>query len=148
MSGNSFNTAPISIDNFFLVGVYPAAVSPSISNLLSYYSAWGTGDSVVANTDGSTPNGVAFNPAGINLVTDSTMSYPDKSVGAYSKSGVITQSAYVIVPLNVEAPGGTAQVPGVSLNNYISPQVLTTVDFRALDAGGSRYLGDIYLLIQ
>jgi hypothetical protein len=148
LSGETFSTSPIDIDNFFLVGVYPKGTTLSTNNLLSFYSAWGTSDSTVANSAGVASNGVAFNPAGIALKTNETNSYPDGGTGNYSNSGVTTSSAYSIVPLNVEATGGTAQIPAVALTNLINAQVLTTVDFRALDCGSARYLGNIYLLVK
>jgi hypothetical protein len=146
----SFLPSDISIDNFFLVGVYPQNVNLTTSNLSAYYSSFGTGDSPVG-VNGVTTNGVAFNPAGIDLTTNASETYTyatgNETVN-YSTAGVVTDSAYVIVPLTVEAPGGTAQIPQVTLTNDITPNVPTTMDFRALDCGGSRYLGNIYLLIQ
>jgi hypothetical protein len=140
LSGNVFTTSAISIDNFFLIGVYPKDTALTPSNLLSFYSAWGTGDSTVANSSGVATNGIAFNPAGINLTLNGS--------NPYSTTGVATSSAYSIVPLKVEASGGTAAVPSVSLTNLIDLAAPTTIDFRALDCGGGRYLGNIYLLFK
>jgi hypothetical protein len=147
-SAGVFQTSDISIDNFFLVGVYPQSETLSTNNVLSYYSAWGTGDSVVANAQGVNTQGVAFNPAGIQLTTNETYTYSNGSTANYSNDGVVTNSSYSIVPLNVEASGGTAEVPAVSLTNLVYAQVPITLDFRAIDCGGSRVLGAVYLLIQ
>jgi hypothetical protein len=152
VSKGSFSASTISIDNFFLIGVYPKNVALSTNNLNSYYSAWGTKDATISESPSSgDSNGIAFNPAGIDLITDQSMTYTmaqGGGVGLYSTQGVKTDSDYSIIPLHVEASGGTAQVPEVSLTNYIAPRVPTAIDFRALDCGGSRYLDSIYLLIQ
>lgn len=148
----TFSASDISIDNFFLIGVYPKNVALSTSNLNSYYSAWGTKDATISvNPSSGDSNGIAFNPAGIDLITDKSMTYTADQgggVGHYSTQGVKTDSDYSIIPLHVEASSGTAQVPEVSLTNYIAPHVPTAIDFRALDCGSSRYLENIYLLIQ
>lgn len=148
----TFSASTISIDNFFLIGVYPKNVALSTNNLNSYYSAWGTSDATIAENVASGDSlGIAFNPVGIDLTTDKSMTYTSGQgggVGNYSTRGVTTNSDYSIIPLHVGASGGTAQVPEVSLTNYIAPQIPTSIDFRALDCGGGRYLGNIYLLIQ
>jgi hypothetical protein len=138
----------VDIDNFFLVGAYPSSASLAPANLLSYYSAWGTGDSVVSAGPNNSLSGIAFNPAGLPIKTDGTNSYPNGGVGTYSDDGIISTSTYAVIPLNVEASGGTASVPEVSLSNLITPNVSTTIDFRALDAGSSRALNNVYLLVQ
>jgi hypothetical protein len=150
VSGSTFITGDVDIDNFFLVGVYPQSTSLTPANLLSYYSAWGTGDSVINGTatNGTSTTGVAFNPTGITLNTNKTNTYPTGALGYYSNEGLVTTSSYAMIPLNAETPSGTASVPEVSLTNLILPQVVTTVDFRGLDCGSSRALNSIYLLIQ
>jgi hypothetical protein len=140
VSGNLFTSHSINIDNFFLVGVYPKSTAVTTKNLLSYYSAWGTADSMIVNPNGGAVNSIAFNPAGIKLVTNGSL--------PYSTSGLVTQSDYTMVPFNVEGPRGTANVPSVDLTNLISSHVTTSIDFRALDCGGSRNLTNIYLLFQ
>ncbi len=146
--GNQFQTSDIAIDNFFLIGVYPKSTQVTTSNLLSYFSAWGTGDSIIDTSNGVLTNGIAFNPEGISLIDDKSEKYSDGEVVNYSNKGLVTKSAYSIVPLNIEASGGTANVPSVPLTNLISTQEPTTVDFRALDCGGYRSLANIYLLIK
>jgi hypothetical protein len=148
VSKSSFTSSTINIDNFFLVGVYPQSATLSPSNLVSYYSAWGTGDSTIANPNGGATNAVAFNPAGIDLTTNVSTKYTGGTSTPYSNVGLVTTSDYAMIPLNVEASGGTAKVPSVDLSNLINANVPTSLDFRALDCGGSRNLGNIYLLIQ
>jgi hypothetical protein len=146
VSGTTFTTTNVQIDNFFLVGVYPQSTMPSTANLASYYSAWGTGDSVI--TGANNVSGIAFNPAGIDLTTNATNTYPDGSLGNYSNAGLVTTSSYAMIPLNAVASGGTASVPKVSITSLIAPNVSTTIDFRALDCGSGRALSSIYLLVQ
>jgi hypothetical protein len=149
VANSVFSSSPIDIDNFFLIGVFPKSAQVSTSNALSFYSAWGTGDSTVSTSSaGVDSKGVAFNPAGISLSTNATTSYPDGDGVGYSNVGMSTSSAYSIVPLNVEASGGTAKVPAVVLTNLINAEVPTVIDFHALDCGAARYLGNIYLLIK
>jgi hypothetical protein len=148
LNGNTFTTGTINIDNFFLVGVYPTGAALSQSNLLSYYSAWGTGDSTIELSSGTLTNGIAFNPSGIDLLTNATNVYPDGSNGFYSNNGLVTSSVYSVIPLNVEAPGGTANVPEVNLTNLVTSDTSTEIDFRGLDCGAARSFGDVYLLIR
>ena len=150
VSGNAFTTENVEIDNFFLVGVYPQSSALSTANLQSYYSAWGTGDSVISGgAPGANPtNVIAFNPAGLNLTTNSTNKYSDGTLGYYSTAGVVTSSAYSMISLTAEASGGTASVPEVSITNLITPNTNMTIDFRALDCGSGRALNSIYLLVQ
>jgi hypothetical protein len=146
VSSNMFTSNDISIDNFFLIGVYPQSTNLSTKNLLSYYSAWGTADSVIANN--GVANSIAFNPAGINLTTNAVVRYSSTRTTPYSSVGLVTQSDYAMVPLNVKGPNGTATVPSVDLSNLVNSQVPTTIDFRGLDCGGSRFMNNIYLLFQ
>jgi hypothetical protein len=153
VSGANFTTGTVNIDNFFLIGAYPSSASLAPANLASYYSAWGTADSVVVGGANNSLSGIAFNPAGLPIKTDGTNSYPDGSTGSYSDNGIVSSSSYAVIPLTsawmgTEWPGGTASVPEVPLTNLITPNVSTTVDFRALDAGASRSLNNVYLLVQ
>jgi hypothetical protein len=148
VSGTSFTKGDVAIDNFFLVGAYPQTANLSPGNLLSYYSAWGANDSTIVGGANDSLTGIAFNPAGLPITTDKTYTYPDKTTTPYSDAGLKTTVDYAMIPLNSEASGGTANVPEVSLTNLISPNMSTTVDFRALDCGAARSLNSIYLLVQ
>jgi hypothetical protein len=136
----------ITIDNFFLIGVYPEGTALTPANLNSYYSAWGSGDSIAAAPSGAT--GIAFNPAGINLNANNSTDYGSGNRTPYNTTGISTSSPYALIPLNVESSGGAAVVPPVSLNSAINAQTPMTIDFRALDCGGQRTLNPIYLLVQ
>jgi hypothetical protein len=148
VSGANFTTNDVTIDNFFLVGAYPRTTNLSPANLLSYYSAWGTGDSVVVGGSNNSLTGIPFNPAGLPITTDQIHTYSNGGTTPFSDDGIITTSGYAVIPLTAEVSGGTADVPEVSLTNLISPNVSTTVDFRALDCGSVRTLNSIYLLVQ
>jgi hypothetical protein len=147
VSGTNFTTSDVEIDNFFLVGAYPQSADLSPANLLSYYSAWGTSDSTVNGGPNNSLTGIAFNPAGLPLTTNAVSTYSTGTT-PYSDVGIKTSADYAVIPLNAEASGGTANVPEVSLTNYITPNVSTTVDFRGLDCGSDRALNNIYLLVQ
>jgi hypothetical protein len=161
VKGTMFTVDNVQIDNFFLVGVYAQGTALTPANVSSYYSAWGTADSVLSASVKNPPSnvnapttGIAFNPAGIDFATNATDTYSGNLVSTpYSDNGLITNSGYALIPLTssfngTEYSGGVASVPEVSLTNLIMPEVSTSVDFRGLDCGADRTLGNIYLLIQ
>ena len=145
--GSTFNSQTLTIDNFFLIGIYPSNVAVTPANARSYYSAYGTGDSTVIDPATGNSTEILFNPAGIDLTTNSTTQYTSGST-PYSSVGVVTKSSYAAIPLVAESPGGTAVVPQVQCTNEIQPNVQTTIDFRALDCGAGRTLTPIYLIVQ
>ncbi|MFZ9595834.1 MAG: hypothetical protein ACO3A2_07115 [Bdellovibrionia bacterium] len=145
-SQGELSEAAISIDNFFLAGVYPRNTSLRPSNLRSYFSAWGTGDSTISSpTEGT---GIAFHPEGIQLTTNGVHTYSNGHSTPYSTQGIQTSSPYVMIDLIEKAARGTATVSEVILNSRFAPNVATTIDFRALDCGGSRNLKPIYLVFE
>ena len=53
-----------------------------------------------------------------------------------------------LIPLKKFGTGGTISLSAVDITRSAKPQVIHSLDFRALDCGGSRELSDIYLLFQ
>ena len=147
-NGDTFNMEAMAIDNFFLIGIYPASVGITASNAGSYYSAWGSGDSTVMDPISGSTNGILFNPNGINLTTNTLTTYAGGGTTPYSSTGVLTNSPYAVIPLNALSAIGVAQVPQVQCTNLITSDTLMSVDFRALDCGGGRSLNPIYLVVQ
>lgn len=53
-----------------------------------------------------------------------------------------------LIPLKKYGSGGTSSLAAVDITRSAEPKVIHSLDFRALDCGGSRELSDIYLLFQ
>ena len=54
----------------------------------------------------------------------------------------------VLIPLKIFGTGGTSTLSAVDITRSAEPEVIHSLDFRALDCGGSRELSDVYLLFQ
>ena len=52
------------------------------------------------------------------------------------------------LPVVSYASGGTSSIAPIDITTSATPNVLQTLDVRALDCGGSRELSDVYLLFQ
>ena len=52
------------------------------------------------------------------------------------------------LPVVGYASGGTSSIAPIDITSSAAPNVLQTLDIRALDCGGSRQLSDVYLLFQ
>ena len=147
-NGNSFDEQPMAIDNFFLIGIYPATTTITTQNANFYYTAFGTGDSVVYDPISGSANGILYSPQPIQLTTNSVSTYPDGTTTAYSTNGVVSSSPYTVIPLTALAAAGTAEVPQVQCGNLFQPNTLTTIDFRGLDCGGGRTLNPFYMIVE
>ncbi len=59
LAGGMSDQAPIRVDNFILMGVYPTSVNP-LESLTSYYKVSGTSDSSIANAQGVNTGSIAL----------------------------------------------------------------------------------------
>ena len=148
------SSAALIIDNVLLVGQYPTGINLDSTNAAGFYAAYGTSNSGVTSTSSGASDAapaIYFNPAGINLTTNQTAQYASGST-PYSSVGVVTPSPYAAIPI-VSAEGaqtntlGYQTVSTIPLMLNLVPNVPTTLEFRILDAGGTRSLSPIYLMI-
>lgn len=126
ISGDSLNAdAPILVDNFFLVGLYPQTTT-TLTDLSTYYHAYGTSDSSIMLS--SATNYIALSNSKISSDADSA-----------------NASKITLTPFGT---GGTASVKALDITNDVSTGILYNLDMRAEDCGGSRQLSKIYLVFQ
>ena len=66
-------------------------------------------------------------------------------------NGAATENISVLgtlIPVIPFATGGTSSIAPVDVTRQVQPNVMQTLDVRALDCGGARELSNIYLLFQ